>query len=243
MLFCAFFAFPFQILQCSRSTSVTITAFAVTSNGLAVVSAPAICLRCHSDMKPVENWRFGDSGIGENASKSRTSIGEGRQFGAFRSTDGIEGPADERRRRIRSSTCTTSADAASLRSTKGDCAGSAMISHAFRMVRHRIFDRVYYGVSTLTGRSAVPNQMFTSPQTHKAGNPQRVDDRNRSIRQNSHFPLASEGPSTHGPEAVPRRSLLIRRGSRSERAVGGRPIGGADDDWISASIYDGIWPR
>jgi hypothetical protein len=46
-------------------------------------------------MKPVENWRFGDSGIGENASKSRTSIGEGRQFGAFRSADGVEALADQ----------------------------------------------------------------------------------------------------------------------------------------------------
>src|ERR1700736_292896 len=52
-------------------------------------------LKPHSDMKPVENWRFGDSGIDENASKSRTSIGEGRQFGAFRSADGVEAPADQ----------------------------------------------------------------------------------------------------------------------------------------------------
>ena len=50
-------------------------------------------LQPHSDMKPVENWRFGDSGIGENASKSRTSIGEGRQFGVFRSAHGVEVPA------------------------------------------------------------------------------------------------------------------------------------------------------
>ena len=49
----------------------------------------------HSNMKLVENWRFGDSGIGENASKSRTPIGEGRQFGAFRSADGVEAPADQ----------------------------------------------------------------------------------------------------------------------------------------------------
>jgi hypothetical protein len=49
----------------------------------------------HSDMKPVENWRFGDSGIGENASESRTSIGEDRQFGAFRSADGVKVPADQ----------------------------------------------------------------------------------------------------------------------------------------------------
>jgi hypothetical protein len=46
-------------------------------------------------MKPVEDWRFDDSGIGENASKSRTSIGEGRRFGAFRSADGVEAPADQ----------------------------------------------------------------------------------------------------------------------------------------------------
>ena len=48
----------------------------------------------HSDMKPVENWRFGDSGICENASNTRTSIGEGRQFAAFRSADGVKAPAD-----------------------------------------------------------------------------------------------------------------------------------------------------
>jgi len=48
-----------------------------------------------SSTPTVENWRFGDSGIGENASKSRTSIGEGRQFGAFRSADGVEAPADQ----------------------------------------------------------------------------------------------------------------------------------------------------
>jgi hypothetical protein len=51
----------------------------------------------HSDMKSVEDWRFDDSGIGENASKSRTSIGEGRQFGAFRSADGVKAPADQYR--------------------------------------------------------------------------------------------------------------------------------------------------
>ena len=44
MLFRAFFALRFQIPQCSRSTSVTITAFAATRAGLPVVSAPVICL-------------------------------------------------------------------------------------------------------------------------------------------------------------------------------------------------------
>jgi hypothetical protein len=49
----------------------------------------------HSDMEPVKSWRFGDTGIGENASKSRTSIREGRQFGAFCSADGVEAPVDQ----------------------------------------------------------------------------------------------------------------------------------------------------
>jgi hypothetical protein len=31
----------------------------------------------------------------QNASKARTPIGEGRQFGAFRSADSVEGPADQ----------------------------------------------------------------------------------------------------------------------------------------------------
>ena len=47
-------------------------------------------LQSRSDMEPVQNRPFGNARIGENASKSRTSIGESRQFGAFRSDDGVE---------------------------------------------------------------------------------------------------------------------------------------------------------
>jgi len=43
----------------------------------------------------VEDRQFGDAGIGQNASKARTPIGEGRQRGAFRSADGVEVPADQ----------------------------------------------------------------------------------------------------------------------------------------------------
>jgi len=45
-------------------------------------------------MKPIENRQLGDAGIGENASEARAPIGEGRQFRAFRSADGVEVPAD-----------------------------------------------------------------------------------------------------------------------------------------------------
>ena len=44
-------------------------------------------------MKPVENRRLGDASIDENAPKPWTTIGQGRQFGAFNSADGVEAPA------------------------------------------------------------------------------------------------------------------------------------------------------
>ena len=50
-------------------------------------------LKSHSDMKPVEDRRLGDARIDENAPKPWTTIGEGRQFGAFNSADGVEAPA------------------------------------------------------------------------------------------------------------------------------------------------------
>jgi hypothetical protein len=52
-------------------------------------------LKSHSDVEPVEDRQFGDAGTGQNASKARTPIGEGRQRGAIRSADGVEVPADQ----------------------------------------------------------------------------------------------------------------------------------------------------
>jgi hypothetical protein len=52
-------------------------------------------LEPHADMKPIENRQLGDVGIGENASKARAPIGEGRQCRAFPSADGVEVPADQ----------------------------------------------------------------------------------------------------------------------------------------------------
>jgi hypothetical protein len=52
-------------------------------------------LKSHSDVKPVENRQFGDAGIGQNAPKARTAIGEGRQRDAIYPTDGVEVPADQ----------------------------------------------------------------------------------------------------------------------------------------------------
>ena len=46
-------------------------------------------------MKPVEHRQLGDAGIGENASKATTPVGEGGQYGAFGSADGVEVSADQ----------------------------------------------------------------------------------------------------------------------------------------------------
>jgi hypothetical protein len=61
-----------------------------------VADNPTLALDAAGPSTPtVENWRFSDTSIGENASKSRTSIGEGRQCGALRSADGVETPTDQ----------------------------------------------------------------------------------------------------------------------------------------------------
>ena len=43
-------ALPFQMRQCRRSTSSTITAFAATRAGSYAGRAPAMCFRCRSRM-------------------------------------------------------------------------------------------------------------------------------------------------------------------------------------------------
>ena len=101
----AFLALPFQMRQCNRSTSATITAPRLRRDMLRRHPRRIIgrqgagdllqMLEPHANVKPVEDRRFGDAGIGQNASKARTPIGEGRQFGAFRSADSVEGPADQ----------------------------------------------------------------------------------------------------------------------------------------------------
>ena len=46
-------------------------------------------------MKPVEDRRPGDAGIGENASQPRATIGEGGQHRILGSPGGVEVPADQ----------------------------------------------------------------------------------------------------------------------------------------------------
>ena len=51
-------------------------------------------LKSYADMEPVEHRRFRKAGIGQNASKASTTIGEGCQCGVFRSADGLKVSAD-----------------------------------------------------------------------------------------------------------------------------------------------------
>jgi hypothetical protein len=51
-------------------------------------------LKSQSNVKPIEDRQFGDTGISQNAPKARTAIGEGGKRGAFDSADGVEVPAD-----------------------------------------------------------------------------------------------------------------------------------------------------
>jgi hypothetical protein len=46
-------------------------------------------LKSHSDVAPVEKRRLGDTGVGENAPKSRTTVGEGGQCRILGSPNGV----------------------------------------------------------------------------------------------------------------------------------------------------------
>src|ERR1700682_3788450 len=54
-------------------------------------------LKSHSELKPIENRRFSDAGIGENAPKAWTTVGKAGQRGVLRSADGVKVPADQHR--------------------------------------------------------------------------------------------------------------------------------------------------
>ena len=53
-------------------------------------------LKSHSDVKPVQKRQVSDAGVGENASKPGTAIGEGCQRRLPGASDGIEVPVDQR---------------------------------------------------------------------------------------------------------------------------------------------------
>ena len=49
----------------------------------------------HGDVEPVEDRRSGDAGIGENAAKTGTTVGERGHRGVLGSADGVKAPADQ----------------------------------------------------------------------------------------------------------------------------------------------------
>ena len=78
-VFWAFLALPFQMRQCSRSTSVTIVALASLRPGSSAGNPLAANFACCSrmgDVEPVRDRRCGDAGVGKNRSQAGTAIGE-----------------------------------------------------------------------------------------------------------------------------------------------------------------------
>src|SRR5689334_5902251 len=53
-------------------------------------------LQAHGDMEPVEEWRLGDAGLGEDGAQPRTAIGEGGQHGPVGVADLLEAAPDQR---------------------------------------------------------------------------------------------------------------------------------------------------
>jgi hypothetical protein len=52
-------------------------------------------LKSHSDVEPVEKRRPGDAGVGKNAPKSGTTVGEGGQRRVLGAPDSVEAPVDQ----------------------------------------------------------------------------------------------------------------------------------------------------
>src|ERR1700736_3309173 len=96
----AFLALPFQIRQCRRSTSGTITAFACIRPGVSVDNPLAACFACCSRMamwNQSANRRFLATGFRENQPKAGGAVGERGQLGVGGSTDRLKAAPNHRR--------------------------------------------------------------------------------------------------------------------------------------------------
>ena len=100
MLRWAFLALPFQMRQCKRSTSATITAFAVTRSGLSVANFDAASFVC---CKRIAMWNQSKIGgfvtprVGQNRAQTRTTVGESGHLGGVGPADGFQGSAGSAR--------------------------------------------------------------------------------------------------------------------------------------------------
>ena len=96
----AFLALPFQIRQCSRSTSATIAVFASHPTRLVGRQSARRLLRVlqpHGDVEPVRDRRLRDAGIGQNRSQAGTTVGERGHLGVGGSADRLEASPDQHR--------------------------------------------------------------------------------------------------------------------------------------------------
>ena len=91
---CASLALPFQIRQCRRSISVTITALACSRSGMSIGM-----LQPHGDVEPVEVRRRRDAGIDQDRAQPGTAIGEGGDPGLLYLTNLGKAALDQHRNR------------------------------------------------------------------------------------------------------------------------------------------------
>src|SRR6202034_874859 len=99
MLRWAFFALPFQMRQCKRSTSATITAFAVARSGSSVdkfAAASLVCCKRIAIWNHVQNWRFRYSYVGQYSAQTRTPVGKSGHLGGVDPAHGFKGSLDQR---------------------------------------------------------------------------------------------------------------------------------------------------
>src|ERR1700751_5387013 len=89
-----FLALPFQIRQCRRSTSGTITAFACIRPGVSVDNPLAAGFACCNRMEPIRYRRFLATGFRENRSKAGGAVAERGQLGVGGSTDRLKAAPD-----------------------------------------------------------------------------------------------------------------------------------------------------
>jgi hypothetical protein len=93
----AFLALPFQIRQCRRSTSDTITAFACIRPGVSVDNPLAACSRVaapHGDVKPIgDRWLLA-TGLGQHRPEARGTVRERSQLGVGGSADCLKAAPD-----------------------------------------------------------------------------------------------------------------------------------------------------
>src|ERR1700692_4669331 len=96
MLIRALVALPFHNRQCGRSTSPTFRRLPRRIVARQSAGDRLQVPRSHADVKPIQKRPFRDTGVGENAAKPRTAVGEGCRRRLPGASDGVKVSVDQR---------------------------------------------------------------------------------------------------------------------------------------------------